>query len=133
MGRLCIGEQPILLSARQWSRILADVLRGMPLSARMRDKLPACEGLGAVMQKLFLFLLVLLVIWYVRRALAGAQEIRERASRHSEPEKAAAQSEMMRECRQCGVLVPESEGVVVDGQFYCSTEHTPGHAGRADA
>lgn len=99
----------------------------------MRDKLPACEGMGVVMQKLFVFLLVLLVIWYVRRALAGAQEIRERGSHRSAPQQTAAQSEMMRECRQCGVLVPESEGTVVDGQFYCSVEHAPGHAGRVDA
>jgi len=32
-------------------------------------------------------------------------------------------SETVRECTQCGVLVPESEGVIVGDAFYCSTEH----------
>ena len=89
----------------------------------MRDKLPACKGLGAVMQKLFVFLLILIAVWYVRRALAAAQESREHRAERPAPEASEVKSEMMRECSQCGVLVPESEGLVVDGQFYCSPEH----------
>ena len=32
-------------------------------------------------------------------------------------------SNLMRACAQCGLHVPESEGVTTDGQFYCCREH----------
>jgi Na+-transporting methylmalonyl-CoA/oxaloacetate decarboxylase gamma subunit len=99
----------------------------------MRDKLPACKGLGAVMQKLFLFLLILVAVWYVRRALATAQESREHRAERPAPGASEVKSEMMRECSQCGVLVPESEGIVVEEQFYCSPEHAHVRGRRPDA
>lgn len=83
----------------------------------------AGNGVGVVMQKLFLFLLVLLGIWYVRKALRrGAQN--EVAHDRPRPSAGAApHTENIRECSYCSVLIPESEGIVVDGQFYCSPEH----------
>lgn len=35
----------------------------------------------------------------------------------------ASSSTIMRPCAQCGLHVPESEGVMVAGAFYCCREH----------
>ena len=69
------------------------------------------------MQKLLLFLLVLWGIWYVRQHWSRA----ERQEPAAPPREARV--ETMRECRHCGLLVPESEGVQVGDDFYCSPQH----------
>jgi len=71
------------------------------------------------MQKLFLFVLVLIGVWYVRRLVQQAPKKDAQAA--VQPE--VAPSEKICECRLCGVLVPESEGLVADGAFFCSVEH----------
>lgn len=71
------------------------------------------------MSKLFLFVLVLAVIYYLRRALRGEGG--------TDKAKAVPQTqnkvEMMSECAHCGLLVPQSEGIELGGAFYCGTEH----------
>lgn len=87
---------------------------------------------GVVMQKLFLFLLVLLGVWYVRKALGRAGE---QAASHDRPVHSGGQTphaENIRECHHCGVLIPESEGVMMNGDFFCSSEHAAA-AGRRES
>ncbi|MBS1209858.1 MAG: hypothetical protein H6R19_2256 [Proteobacteria bacterium] len=72
------------------------------------------------MQKLFLFVLVLIGIWYVRRLL---QRNAEKDAQQPAVRSEETRSEAICECRHCGVLVPESEGLVADGEFFCSSEH----------
>jgi hypothetical protein len=74
------------------------------------------------MQKLLLFLCVLIAIWYVRRQWQHRDADAQASVRPVEA-RGGVKSEAVRECCRCGVLVPESEGVVVGGDFYCSPEH----------
>ena len=71
------------------------------------------------MSKLFLFVLVLIGVWYVRRLLQQDSEKDDQPVSPSD----VSHSEKICECRHCGVLVPESEGLIVDGMFFCSAEH----------
>jgi uncharacterized protein len=71
-------------------------------------------------RNLLIFLLILFAIWWVRRALrrrdeAGGNAPRGRRGRN-EPEP-------MLSCAQCGVHVPESEGVRDGDRFFCCEEH----------
>lgn len=75
------------------------------------------------MQKLVLFILLLMGVWYVRRLWAQGEKDASGARPETPP-----RSERMCECRSCGVLVPESEGMVADGEFFCSAEHARNHA-----
>lgn len=79
------------------------------------------------MQRLFLFFLVLLVVGYVRRVWQARP--RKDAPPASEVPRGEG-AETVRECALCGVLVPESEGVLAKGDFYCSAEHarSAGHS-----
>ena len=69
------------------------------------------------MRTLILFLLLLAGIYFARRLLARTGEgLRRRQSR-------PAASERMVACAHCGLHVPESEAVIVDGVGFCSAEH----------
>ena len=74
------------------------------------------------MQKLFLFLLGLVAIWYARR-LWRRQDADGQSSSRVEDGGRDVSPETMRECFHCGVLVPESEGLISGGEFFCSPEH----------
>ena len=79
------------------------------------------------MRNLLIFLLVLGGIWWVRRALQRVQRKSrgaDKAPRLNEPERVLA-------CSQCGVHVPESEGVRDHSGFYCCEAHRSlGDAGK---
>lgn len=74
------------------------------------------------MRNLLLFILVLIGIWWVRRALnrpndgSGAGSKGRGASRGNSPER-------MLGCDHCGIHVPESEGVRDGERFFCCEEH----------
>lgn len=70
------------------------------------------------MQKLLLFILLLVGIYFLRRALAAKS--RGGADKAQAP---APDGESMLACSRCGVLVPRSEGVSESGHFYCGAEH----------
>jgi uncharacterized protein len=64
---------------------------------------------------LVLILIVVFVVWFVRRALARAeQQAAAPAERTSD--------ELVR-CVQCGVLLPRAEARMSAGAIYCSEEH----------
>jgi len=81
-------------------------------------------------RNLALFILFLIGLFYVRRALRGGlgQGGRKPAGDAPEGAPAAPRSEVqdfeqMVACAHCGLHVPESEGVRAGGGFYCSDEH----------
>lgn len=71
------------------------------------------------MRNLLLFVLVLIVIFYVRRWFQRSEKSGTPAQ--IPPQESSA--ERMCECCVCGVLVPESEAVRVRDAHYCSLEH----------
>jgi len=76
-------------------------------------------------RNLLIFILALIVIWWVRRALHRLQDGRARARERSHRRDAgeSARPELMRACAHCGLHVPESEGVRDGDTFFCCDEH----------
>ena len=60
---------------------------------------------------------VLIVIWLVRRALAGPR------AAGKPPTEAGEQKGELVTCARCGVNLPKSEARSAGGRFYCSEEH----------
>lgn len=79
---------------------------------------------GRAVRNLLIFILVLIVIWWVRRALhrptGGGGSFGTRGGARDE---AADGPERMLACAHCGVHVPESEGVRDGEAFFCSEDH----------
>lgn len=77
------------------------------------------------MRNLLIFILILIVIWWVRRAVQRlAEDSRERREQKAQRSQSAKQvAERMVSCEHCGLHVPESEGVRADGRFFCSDAH----------
>ena len=70
------------------------------------------------MRNLLIFILILVVVWWVRRALSRpGGGSRGRGGRRGDD------AEVMLACEQCGVHVPESEGVRDGRAFFCCEEH----------
>ena len=57
---------------------------------------------------------VVVVVWLLRRAMAGP--------RAKPPEQAGEKGELV-SCAHCGVNLPASEARSAGGRFYCSEEH----------
>lgn len=78
------------------------------------------------MNKLLLFVLILIAIYLVRRSL--------RPSTPTPRDTAAAGAgkvERMVACAQCGLHVPEGEALEADGQHFCCEAHQRIHRGQA--
>ena len=82
------------------------------------------------MRNLALFILFLIGLFYVRRALRGGLGQGGRKPAGDAPEGAPATPrsevqdfEQMVACAHCGLHVPESESVRSAGEFFCSEEH----------
>ena len=79
---------------------------------------------GPSVRNLLIFILVLIVIWWVRRALhrpsGGAGST---GARDAGQERGEDGPERMLACAHCGVHVPESEGVHEGETFFCSEDH----------
>jgi len=79
------------------------------------------------MSKLLLFILVLVAIFFVRRWMqrdeAPAREPRSREG----SQVAELPAEQMRECLQCGLLIPDSEAVRVGDAHFCCIDHAREH------
>lgn len=83
------------------------------------------------MRNLLLFVLFLIGLFYVRRALrrgaggrggaAGSRADGGRAA--AEDSRRVLDAEQMVACAHCGLHVPESESVRGSGEFFCSDEH----------
>ena len=83
------------------------------------------------MRNLLLFILILIAIWWVRRALANLRGgAGTRGAGDASTKRTGDGVEPMLACRHCGVHVPESEGVRDGDAFYCCEEHRRQSAGR---
>ncbi|NMG00477.1 PP0621 family protein [Aromatoleum toluolicum] len=74
------------------------------------------------MRNLLLFVLVLVGIWWVRRALNRPRDGRGSAGKQAGEGRKGALERMLG-CDHCGVHVPESEGVRDGELFFCCEEH----------
>jgi len=79
-------------------------------------------------RNILLFILFLIGLYYVRRALRRPGAPGPQAGRQDDepaPQRGApvAEIEQMVACAHCGLHVPESESVRGGGSFYCSEEH----------
>lgn len=77
-----------------------------------------------IMQKILLFILLLVGIYFVRRAITrrDADTTHPRTGRPGSPG-ATERIESMHACAHCGLVVPRSECVEADGVLYCGSEH----------
>ena len=82
-----------------------------------RSRLPS----GPNVRNLLLLILVVFGIWWARGAW---RRIKARASLGRKAEDGRlGKPEPMLECRHCGLIVPESEGVRAGEDFYCCDAH----------
>jgi len=70
---------------------------------------------------ILLGLLVVLVVWLLRRAIAGPRS-RGGAPHEPAPPAAEPQGELV-SCAHCAVNLPKSEARSAGGRHYCSEEH----------
>lgn len=78
------------------------------------------------MGKLLAFLLALLALYLLRRALTRPK-VPPAAS--TPPPPPGVTAERMVECAHCGLHVPESEAVSAAGRSFCSDAHRRAHLG----
>lgn len=66
--------------------------------------------------RLFILLVIVaLLLWLLKRLFSGAPG--------PQAGDEAAPAENMRQCKHCGVHVPESSLLEVNGEYYCCQEH----------
>ena len=65
---------------------------------------------------IFIALVVLFLVWLVKRALANS------APKKEDAPAASAQGDLV-SCAHCGVNLPKSEARSAGGRHYCSEEH----------
>lgn len=75
------------------------------------------------MQKLLVFFLALIAVYYVRRWLQGQSARPVPRADEAARTPAEGHAEVMRECAHCGLLIPESEAVSAEGNSFCCAEH----------
>ena len=73
------------------------------------------------MKYILLFALGLLVVYWILRSY------RRRVERAGAPAPARRGEDMVR-CEHCGVHLPRSESVTIQGRFYCTPEHQREHS-----
>lgn len=66
---------------------------------------------------IFIILLVVLVYWLFKYYRKGTPK----------QDKPVSTQDMV-SCAQCGINLPKSEGLLVDGKYYCSVAHSRGQA-----
>ena len=67
-----------------------------------------------LMRLLILLVIVAILMWLLKRLFSGDPE----------PEQIeSAQAENMRQCKYCGIHVPESSILLVEDEPYCCQEH----------
>ncbi len=84
------------------------------------DTFPPLAGRFLV-RNLLILILVLFGIWWARGAVRRFKA--QGGFRRKADGAGAAAPERMLECRHCGLIVPESEGVQGGEDFYCCDEH----------
>ncbi|MCD0501570.1 PP0621 family protein [Bordetella petrii] len=79
------------------------------------------------MGKLLLWVVIILVVMVAARIIGARASARRNApqsqARHQGRPPASQQSESMVRCAHCGIHLPRSEAVLLQGQVWCSHEH----------
>ena len=75
------------------------------------------------MGKLVFLLIIAALAWVLFKGLGKKPSVRS-ARRAETPEGRASVAETMVKCYKCGVLMPESESMMLDGNVSC---HDPAH------
>lgn len=75
------------------------------------------------MSKLLLFFLVLVGIFYLRRWMQRDDAPARIPVPRQDVQSAEQPAEQMRECLQCGLLIPDSEAVRVRDAHFCCIDH----------
>ena len=66
-----------------------------------------------IMRLIILLVIVAILMWLLKRLFSSDPE----------PEQITTDSENMRQCKYCGVHVPESSVVTVNNESYCCQQH----------
>ena len=69
-----------------------------------------------LLRLLVLLIIVLVLIWLLRRLFSNSASTTTTAAGDND-------AENMRQCKYCGVHVPESDIIIENEQPYCSQEH----------
>ena len=67
-----------------------------------------------VTRLIILLVIVVILMWLLKRLFRGDPEPDQLESKSAED---------MRQCKYCGVHVPESSAILIDKQTYCCREH----------
>jgi uncharacterized protein len=70
-----------------------------------------------IIRLVLLFIVVALLLWILKRLFSG------NPTPAKIEEQEASTSEDMRQCKYCGIHVPESSILLVNDQSYCCQEH----------
>lgn len=76
------------------------------------------------MSRLILIVVIIALVYWLLTAPRRQQRKQEQAQ---QPPKNAQD---MVSCAQCGLNLPKSEGVFVDGKYFCSTAHSLAQKGK---
>ena len=74
------------------------------------------------MSRLILIVVIIALVYWLLTAPRRQQRKQEQ-----QPSKSAQD---MVSCEQCGLNLPKSESVIVDGKYFCSTEHSLAQKGK---
>jgi len=69
-----------------------------------------------LLRLIILLAIVALLMWLLKRLFSDPEQAQE-------PQRPQVTSENMRQCKYCGVHVPESSILRIDDQYYCCQEH----------
>ena len=75
------------------------------------------------MGKLLLWAIIILAVLFVSRILSHQKAQSRQAADRRRADDARAASETMVRCAHCGIHLPRSEAVLIQGKTWCSTEH----------
>ena len=72
-----------------------------------------------LLRLIILLAIVALLMWLLKRLFSDPPQ----AEKPQQPQQPQVASENMRQCKYCGVHVPESSILRVDDHYYCCQEH----------
>lgn len=78
------------------------------------------------MSRLILIIVIIALVYW----LLTAPRRRQRKQEQQEQQQAPKSAQDMVSCAQCGLNLPKSEGVFVDGKYFCSTAHSLAQKGK---
>lgn len=78
------------------------------------------------MSRLILIVVIIALVYW----LLTAPRRQQRKQEQEQQQQPAKNAQDMVSCAQCGLNLPKSEGVFVDGKYFCSTAHSLAQKGK---